>query len=244
MSKTVKGPYNEDIPTTVDPQTYTGINTFRNASLAANDLTPRGFVRHTDIVTIVTSGSWAGTHYTLSRTNGPEVVVTGVAADRPAGVGIRDSLVADEIYNAVWNDLVDCIEVPDDTDLEYGCCYCFDGKTYHKSKDYMEDGIIGIHSDTAGFFVGAKKKDAKVLNTAAAGFALAYVDKVYSPGTPLTCCEDGWLTEMSLEDLRENPHKLVATFWKKEIAPVWGYDNPYSWKLLVRINGRMWVKVR
>ena len=244
MSKTVKGPNNEDITTTVDAQTYTGINTFKNNSLAANGLTAEGFVKHTDTINIVATGAWAGTHYTVSRTGGPEVVITGYRTDTPAGLGVGKSLVADEVYNAVWNDLVDCIEVPDSTELEFGYCYCFDGETYHKSREYMEDGIVGIHSDTAGFFIGAKKKGVKVLNTAAAGFALAYVDKEYAPGTPLTCCEDGWLTEISLEDLRTNPHKLVGTFWKKEIAPIWGFDNPHTWNLLVVTNGRMWVKVR
>ena len=244
MSKTVKGPNNEDIPTTVDDQTYTGKNTFTNSSLYSDGFTAEGFVKHTDTINVVSTGTWAGTWHRVVRTAGPEIVITGVATDKPAGMGIAGSLVADEIYNSVWNDLVDCIEVPEDTDLEYGYCYCFDGNTYHKSEKYMEDGIIGIHSDTAGFFVGAKAEGIKVLNTASAGFVLAHVDKEYTPGTPLTCGVDGWLTEMDLEDLRQNPHKLVGTFWKKEIAPIWGYDNPHTWNLLVMTNGRMWVKVK
>lgn len=50
-----------------------------------------------------------------------------------------------KVYNAVWNDICDCITVPEDTDLEYGYCYCYDGSTYHKSRSYLEDGFIGIH---------------------------------------------------------------------------------------------------
>lgn len=245
MSTTVIGPTGDSIPTMVDDQIYSGVNTFEASNtLSATGFTSEGTVKHTDVETTVTTGTWANTWHTRSRTSGPVIVIEGPKADQPAGLGIGGNLVADEIYNSVWNDLVDCIEVPPSTYLEYGYCYCFDGKTYHKSKQYMEDGIIGIHSDTAGFFIGAKEEGVKVLNTASAGFALAHVDKEYSPGTPLTCGVDGWLTEMDLEDLRANPHKLVATFWKKEIAPIWGYDNPHTWNCLVQVNGRMWVKVR
>ena len=246
MSTTVKGPTGDNIPTMVNAQSYAGVNTFKaSTTLSAIGFNTEGFVKHTDAeTTVINSDEWSGTWHTRSRTAGPEIVIEGPRTDLPAGLGISGNLVADEIYNSVWNDLVDCIEVPPSTYLEYGYCYCYDGITYHKSKKYMEDGIIGIHSDTAGFFIGAKKEGVRVLNTASAGFALAHVDMEYPPGTPLTCGVDGWLTEMSLEDLRANPHKLVATFWKKETAPVWGYDNPHTWNCLVVVNGRMWVKVR
>ena len=78
----------------------------------------------------------------------------------------------------------------------------------------------------------------KKMNVAVAGFVLAYVDKEYKPGTPLTCTENGYLTEIRREDKIEYPERIVATYWKNEPADEWGSDSKK-----VRVNGRKWVKV-
>lgn len=148
-------------------------------------------------------------------------------------------IMGDKVYNAVWNDIADWIEVPNETILEPGKCYVFDGKNYVFSKKYMDEGIIGIHSDTAGICMGHKGKQ-KELRVSVAGFVLAYVDKVYSPGTPLTCGENGILTEMKREDTIQYPEKLIATFWKDEPEKNWPKDHENA----VTVNGRKWVKIR
>ena len=116
--------------------------------------------------------------------------------------------------------------------------YCFDGEKYYKSTKYMDEGFIGIHSDTSGFNMG-KKGNGKELDVAVAGFVLAYVDRVYRPGTPLTVTAEGKLTEMSLQDKIYYPERLVGTFWKAENAEEWG-----SSERKVPVNGRCWIKVR
>ena len=147
-------------------------------------------------------------------------------------------LYASKSHNAVWNDFADLIDVNRDLNLTYGCCYCFDGVSYHKSSKYLDDGIIGIHSDTAGIFVGHKEGTTQMA-VSVAGFVLAYVDKVYPPGTPLTCTKDGYLTEMLREDVRNFPEKLIGTFWRMEEGQVWG---PYGKE--IDVDGRHWVKIR
>ena len=154
------------------------------------------------------------------------------------GLGVQGNIYGSKVWGCVWNDLADCIDVPENTDLEYGYCYCFDGKNYYKSTGYLDDGIIGIHSDTAGFHMG-KRENEKQMNVAVAGFVLAYVDKEYSVGTPLTCKENGILTKLKEEDISKNPHKIVGTFWKAEPNEFWGAEGKE-----VEVNGRMWVKVK
>ena len=154
------------------------------------------------------------------------------------GLGVQGSIWGSKVYGCVWNDLADCIDVPESTDLEYGYCYCFDGENYYKSTGYLDDGIIGIHSDTAGFHMG-KRENEKQMNVAVAGFVLAYVDKEYPVGTPLTCKENGILTKLKEEDISKNPHKIVGTFWKAESNEFWGAEGKE-----VEVNGRMWVKVK
>ena len=154
------------------------------------------------------------------------------------GLGVQGNIYGSKVWGCVWNDLADCIDVPENTDLEYGYCYCFDGKNYYKSTGYLDDGIIGIHSDTAGFHMG-KRENEKQMSVAVAGFVLAYVDKEYPVGTPLTCKENGILTKLKKKDISKNPHKIVGTFWKAEPNEFWGAEGKE-----VEVNGRMWVKVK
>ena len=174
--------------------------------------------------------TFTGTTDSTSTTTGT-VVISG-------GLGVQGALYAAQVWGCVWNDLVDCIEVPSKTELEYGRCYCFDGINYYKSTKYLDDGIIGVHSDTAGFCMG-RKNNVKQMHVGVAGFILCYVDQEYPVGTPLTCGPDGTLTKMKEEDISKNPHKIVGTFWKSEPKGKWG---PEGEEILV--NGRRWVKIR
>lgn len=164
---------------------------------------------------------------------------TSTGALRVAGgLGVSGSIYGSSVYNAVWNDLTDRIPVDEECDLEYGKYYCFDGKHYYQSKEYCPAGMIGIHSDTGGFEMG-KKEGVKELQCSVAGFVLAYVDKEYPVGTPLTptCC--GYLTEISKKDKMEYPERIVATYWKDEPAEEWGSEERK-----IKVNGRKWVKIK
>ena len=141
------------------------------------------------------------------------------------------------VYGAVWNDLADAIPLGEGDIVEAGYCYCFDGEHYTKTSEYMQQSYIGIHSDTYGFKMGTEEGKEK-LDVAVSGFVLAYVDKEYPVGTPLTCTKDGYLTEISKEDKRDNPEMVIAKYWKSEPNDEWGTDTRK-----VKVNGRKWVKV-
>lgn len=151
-----------------------------------------------------------------------------------AGGGIKGS----KVYNAVWNDLADCIPVDDECKVEPGYCYCFDGEKYYKSTKYLDEGIVGIDSDTYGINMG-HKPNLNQMDVAVSGFVLAYVDKEYKPGTPLTCTKNGYLTKIKLKDKIRYPEKIVATYWKNEPAEEWGSDDRK-----VKVSGRKWVKIK
>lgn len=148
------------------------------------------------------------------------------------------SLTANAVYGAYWNDLADSIPLGEGDIVEPGYCYCFDGEHYTKTSKYMQQSYIGIHSDTYGFRMGFEKEKEK-LDVAVSGFALAYVDKEYPVGTPLTCTKNGYLTEISKEDKRNNPEMVIAKYWKSEPNEEWGIDNRK-----VKVNGRKWVKIK
>ena len=143
-----------------------------------------------------------------------------------------------KIFNSVWNDLADCIPVNKEAVIEPGYCYCFDGEKYYKSTKYLEKGIIGIESDTYGMHMGSKP-GVKQMDVAVSGFALAYVDKEYESGTPLTCTENGYLTEIAKQDKIEYPERIVGTYWKPEPNEEWGSSDRK-----VKVNGRHWIKIK
>ena len=145
---------------------------------------------------------------------------------------------AGKVWGAVFNDLADAIPVGEGDVLEAGYCYGFDGEHYTRTSEYMQKSYIGIHSDTYGFKMGHEEGKEK-LNVAVSGFVLAYVDKEYEVGTPLTCAEDGRLTEIELEDKIKYPERIVATYWKNEPNEEWGPEGKK-----VKVNGRRWVKVK
>ena len=153
------------------------------------------------------------------------------------GLGVAGDIYAGAVHNAVWNDLADRIPVDDKCKIEPGYCYCFDGERYYKSTKYLDEGIVGIDSDTYGMSMG-HKPNLNQMDVAVAGFVLAYVDKEYKPGTPLTCAKNGYLTKIKLKDKIRYPERIVATYWKNESAEEWGSDSKK-----IKVNGRKWVKV-
>lgn len=185
-----------------------------------------------------TENSWSGKQtitaagaVTSDSTSGALTVSTG-------GIYAASGIKSDTgVYNAVWNDLADCIPVDDECKVEPGYCYCFDGEKYYKSTKYLDEGIIGIDSDTYGMNMG-RKPGLNQMDVAVAGFVLAYVDKEYKPGTPLTCAENGYLTKIKLKDKIRYPERIVATYWKNEPAEEWGSDDRK-----VKVNSRKWVRI-
>lgn len=174
--------------------------------------------------------SFSGSVNSTSTSTGT-VIING-------GLGVTDGVIAGAVWGAIWNDLADCLVVPDDTKLEPGYAYCFDGEKYYKSDRYLADGFIGIHSDTAGFKMGYQENKNQ-FNVGVGGFILIYIDKEYETGTPLTITEGGMLTAIKEEDIVNNPHKIVGTFWKKEPKEKWGPKGQE-----VNVNGRCWIKIR
>lgn len=157
-------------------------------------------------------------------------IATG-AVTISGGLGVTGHIYAGAVHNAVWNDLVDCMEVPEDISLEYGYCYSWEGDNVIKSSRSSKN-CIGIHSNTAGFVMGEKKT--KTIQAAVAGFVLAYVDKLYPEGTPLTWGDDGVLTKCSSLKRILHPERVIATFYREEKKEKW-HDLP--------VLGRHWVKV-
>lgn len=140
-----------------------------------------------------------------------------------------------KVVGAVYNDIADYIEVEEGFEFTYGKVYVrWVDYTVKKSTQYLEKGVIGIASDTYGFVLG-EKEGVNQIPIAIGGWVLAYVDKVYLPGTPLTCMNDGYLTEIYQSDKEKYPERIVALYDRPEVNDMWNG---------IVVNGRHWVKVR
>ena len=173
-----------------------------------------------------------------SNVTSASTTASGAIIASNGGIWAAGGIRGNKVYSAEGNDLADCIPVDDNCELIPGYCYCFDGENYYKSSKYLDDGIIGIHSDTYSMHMGYKD-NYKQMDVAVSGFALAYVDKEYPVGTPLTCTENGYLTKIEKSDKIEWPEKIVATYWKNEPEEYWGNKENK-----IKVNGRKWVKVK
>lgn len=100
------------------------------------------------------------------------------------------------------------------------------------------DFVLGIYSDTYGMSVGSnaysKERPCNTVPVAVAGFALAYVDKEYKPGTALVVSSEGRLTKASLFSRIFNRKTIVGYFDRKETEDLYSFSA---------VNGRSWVKV-
>lgn len=142
---------------------------------------------------------------------------------------------ATRVYNAVWNDIADYIEVEADTPIEYGRVYIKDKDGHRIATKYAQKGSLGIASDTLGFGVGQKEKDVPQIPIAIGGFVLAYCVNEYESGTPLVSATRGVLQKANLFVRVFHPERIIATYYKPERSRTWN-------KIVV--DGRHWVKVR
>ena len=150
------------------------------------------------------------------------------------GVNADQQIIAARVWNAVWNDIADFQDLGDK--LRYGKCYYDSEEDAKICNKRCQKGVIGIASDTFGYALGVGVGKVPI---AVSGWVLAYVDREYERGTPLTNDSNGNLTEMILEEKQNYPERMVAIYKKKETAIEWGANDA-----LIKVNGRHWVKVK
>jgi hypothetical protein len=163
--------------------------------------------------------------------------VSGLNSDTGSGLLVSGDLKSNtKVWNAVWNDIADFQLLNDE--LIFGKCY-YDTKDGARiCTERCQMSVIGIASDTFGFGVGAGAHQQQV-PIAVAGWVLAYVDKEYECGTPLTNDETGQLVEISLQEKRDFPERIVALYKRKEMQELWGPEGSK-----IQVNGRHWIKVK
>jgi hypothetical protein len=164
---------------------------------------------------------------------GNDIIICNSAASTTA----TSQLKALKVWGGVWNDIADFQDLNDE--LVPGKCYVDTPAGAEICSERCQMAVIGLASDTFGFSVGSDERKKKQVPIAIGGWVLAYVDKEYPTGTPLTNDGYGFLTEMTLEEKRNYPERLVATYKKPETNSKFGPAGKE-----IEVNGRHWVKVK
>ena len=145
--------------------------------------------------------------------------------------------MAERVWNSVWNDYAD-FQFLGEKEFIPGKVYYDTIEGARLCHERCQLAVMGIASDTFAHIVGTNPEENQV-PIAVAGWVLAYVDQEYPCGTPLTNDKDGNLTEMTLQEKRDFPERMVATYKKKELK-----DNFGTRTKQISVNGRHWVKVK
>jgi len=208
-----------------------------NATTASRLRTPRTIAVDGDISGNTTFNGASNVTLSASvyRLRGILLTTTNSNPTGSSRLNLNGYFYATRVYNAVWNDIADFVEVDKDVPVIFGRGYIRDRNAgVSLPAKCAHPGVLGIASDTYGYGVG-RDETKNQIPIAVAGFVLADVDEVYDPGTPLTINKGGQLSKAPLHIRVFHSERIVATFDRVEHEDTWNG---------IEVNGRSWVKVR
>lgn len=144
-------------------------------------------------------------------------------------------LYAPRVYNAVWNDYAECRSA----DTEEPGRVVIEGKfgIMTKSTKRLQAGG-GIVSDTYGSSMGETDTCKTPIAVAGRVLAYPYEDRhSYPLGAAVCTGPNGTVSLMTREEIREYPERIIGTVSEIPEYETWGTGN-------VKVNGRIWIKVK
>jgi hypothetical protein len=139
------------------------------------------------------------------------------------------------LMGAAWNDYAEYREA--DT-MEPGRCIIENGDdTLSLSYERMQPGAE-IVSDTFGFAIGKTGKSQTPVAASGRVLAYPYEDRnEFKPGMPVCSGPNGTVSIMTAEEAREYPWCIIGTVSAVPTYETWGQAN-------VKVNGRIWIRIR
>lgn len=175
---------------------------------------------------------------TLYLNNSGQVIIGGTEpirtptnppADYDLKLAVNGDMIANRVFNAVWNDLAEYRPVKAGTEKTPGKVYVMTENGLELSSKKGQLGTVGIYSDTFGYALGSGDNTIPI---GISGWVLAYVDKKYPVGTALVSGPNGVLTKARCLDKIFNAERIVGIV---ETSPT-AYNN-------IKVDGRYWVKI-
>ena len=170
------------------------------------------------------------------------VVIDGVSAlpgTYQTATMLRSWVQGDSVTNAVWNDYAECREADSE---EPGYVLVEKGDdTLTKATERLQP-FAGIVSDTWGFSQGETDRAKTPIAVAGRVLVYPYQDRNnYKPGDCVCAAPGGTVDIMTREEVREWPDRIVGTVSCVPDYEEWGGGNDRG---PVKVNGRIWIKVK
>lgn len=173
---------------------------------------------------------------TFSNTTASTSTTTG-AVKISGGLGVAGNIYADKVYGAVWNDYAECRESNEFIDAGYVV------KENGDDTLSLADGRLiygcSIVSDTFGFMIGETDKAHTPIAVSGRVLAYPYENREvfrYNIGCFVCSGPNGTVSLMNKEEVWNHPEAIIG-----QVSAVPDYEY---WGNNVKVNGRVWIKVR
>ena len=173
---------------------------------------------------------------TFTNTTASTSTTTG-AVKISGGLGVAGDIYANKVYGAVWNDYAECRESNEFIDA---------GRVVKENGDdtlSLADGRLiygcSIVSDTFGFMIGETDKAHTPIAVSGRVLAYPYENReVFRSNIGCFVCSgpNGTVSLMDKEEVWNHPEAIIG-----QVSAVPDYEY---WGNNVKVNGRVWIKVR
>ncbi len=154
------------------------------------------------------------------------------------GISMRRSdghFFANAVHNAIWNDYAECREA--DTEKPGRVLFEKGDDTLGLTNQRLQ-AFAGVSSDTYGVIQGETEKAKTPIAVAGRVLVYTYQDRNnYKPGDCVCAAPGGTVDIMTRDEIAMYPDRIVGTVSCVPDYEEWGTGK-------VKVNGRIWIKVR
>ena len=236
MTEAANGGNTDELKTYIDNADATTLNSAKTYSDNADATTLNSAKTYSDNNFLKLSGGTVTGVTTFSNTTASTSTTTG-AVKISGGLGVAGNIYANKVYGAVWNDYAECRESNEFIDAGYVV------KENGDDTLSLADGRLiygcSIVSDTFGFMIGETDKAHTPIAVSGRVLAYPYENREvfrYNIGCFVCSGPNGTVSLMDKEEVWNHPEAIIG-----QVSAVPDYEY---WGNNVKVNGRVWIKVR
>ena len=236
MTEAANGGNTDELKTYIDNADATTLNSAKTYSDNADATTLNSAKTYSNNNFLKLSGGTVTGVTTFSNTTASSSTTTG-AVKISGGLGVAGDIYANKVYGAVWNDYAECRESNEFIDAGYVV------KENGDDTLSLADGRLiygcSIVSDTFGFMIGETDKAHTPIAVSGRVLAYPYENREvfrYNIGCFVCSGPNGTVSLMNKEEVWNHPEAIIG-----QVSAVPDYEY---WGNNVKVNGRVWIKVR